>query len=94
MSPEIQKAIDLRDQKIAHLSVTIRHLRAEIVDLTDRLQAECNHDWEFCDDSFDHEFGTEVVRYDRCDKCGKTRSCEARGESEPDTDPHSPEAKP
>jgi hypothetical protein len=34
---------------------------------------DCDHDWEFCDDSFDHEFGTETVHYFTCTICGQTR---------------------
>lgn len=34
---------------------------------------ECDHDWEFQDDSFDHEFGCEVIRYWQCAKCEATR---------------------
>ena len=30
-----------------------------------------DHDWKFHDDSFDHEFGVEVIRYWECDRCGK-----------------------
>jgi transcriptional regulator NrdR family protein len=33
--------------------------------------ADCAHDWENCDDSFSHEFGTEIIRYRQCPKCGK-----------------------
>jgi len=36
-------------------------------------QEGCDHDWEFGDDSFDHEFGTELVHYWRCEKCGKSK---------------------
>ena len=32
---------------------------------------DCEHDWENCDDSFSHEFGTEIIRYRQCPKCGK-----------------------
>lgn len=31
---------------------------------------ECDHDWQFRDDSFDHEFGTEKVHSWECSKCG------------------------
>jgi hypothetical protein len=30
---------------------------------------ECDHDWEVVDDSFSHEFGTQVVVYQRCLIC-------------------------
>lgn len=40
--------------------------------MSDEPDDPCDHEWEFCDDSFDHEFGTEVIRYWRCEKCGKT----------------------
>lgn len=39
-------------------------------------QSECKrhygHDFEVQDDSFDHEFGTEVIVYYLCQECGKT----------------------
>lgn len=35
-------------------------------------QKACDHEWEFQDDSFDHEFGTEVIHYWECPKCGAT----------------------
>lgn len=34
-------------------------------------QAACDHDWEKVDASFSHEFGTEVIHYQQCEKCGK-----------------------
>lgn len=33
----------------------------------------CDHEFEVVDDSFDHEYGTEQIFYQRCSKCGKTR---------------------
>lgn len=38
---------------------------------------EYDHEWEFRDDSFDHEFGTERVWYWECERCGATRDVEA-----------------
>lgn len=32
-----------------------------------------DHDWEFQDDSFDHEFGTEQIHYFKCNRCGRER---------------------
>jgi hypothetical protein len=32
-----------------------------------------DHEWELVDDSFDHEFGTEIIRYFRCERCGETK---------------------
>jgi hypothetical protein len=40
------------------------------------------HDWEFIDDSFDHEYGTERIHYWRCRECGITRNTEASDYSE------------
>ena len=38
----------------------------------------CDHDWSMQDDSFDHEFGCEVIRYWLCEKCGATKpTCSA-----------------
>lgn len=34
---------------------------------------ECDHDWEVIDDSFDHEFGREVIVFERCQKCDAER---------------------
>lgn len=32
-----------------------------------------DHDWKFIDESFSHEFGTEIVHYWVCERCEKTR---------------------
>jgi hypothetical protein len=37
------------------------------------LKEECDHDWKKVDDSFDHEFGTKVIIYERCQLCDETR---------------------
>jgi hypothetical protein len=37
---------------------------------------DVDHDWEFQDDSFDHEYGTERVHYWRCACCGEERPME------------------
>lgn len=51
----------------------------------------CDHDWRYQNDDFDHEFGTERVRYWQCDLCG-----EACGEDEHSDDdgPDDPEDDP
>jgi hypothetical protein len=36
-----------------------------------------DHGWEFQDDSFDHEYGTERVHYWRCAHCETVREMEA-----------------
>jgi len=36
----------------------------------------CEHDWSMQDESFDHEFGTEVVHYFECELCGVTKPLE------------------
>lgn len=33
-------------------------------------------EWEMCDESFDHEFGTEQIHYEECRLCGATRALE------------------
>lgn len=40
--------------------------------------AECDHEWEFIDLSFDHEFGCEQVYVERCTKCDEERDFEPR----------------
>lgn len=49
-------------------------------------QSECDHTWEFRDESFDHEFGCERVHFWECSKCGATKpTCDADyGQPEPD----------
>jgi hypothetical protein len=37
---------------------------------------ECDHEWTFRDESFDHAFGTETVHFFECDLCGKNRDME------------------
>ncbi len=34
------------------------------------------HTWQFVDDSFSHEFGTEKVQYFRCRHCSATREAD------------------
>lgn len=34
---------------------------------------DSEHDWVFVDDSYDHAFGTEYVRFWECRQCGETR---------------------
>jgi hypothetical protein len=38
---------------------------------------EFDHDWQFQDDSFDHEYGTEQVHYWLCQRCGALRDMES-----------------
>jgi len=38
------------------------------------LPEPCDHEWEFIDNSFDHEFGTERVHSWQCEKCGESRT--------------------
>lgn len=47
-------------------------------------QAQCDHDFEFVNDSFDHEYGTERIHFERCTKCGLER--EADNPSSPEDD--------
>lgn len=37
---------------------------------------ECDHYWKARDESFSHEFGTEIVVYFECEHCGATREYE------------------
>jgi hypothetical protein len=36
----------------------------------------CDHDWDFVDESFDHEYGTERVHFWRCKLCDAEREME------------------
>ena len=42
--------------------------------------AECDHEWLLIDDSFDHEFGTEILHHLECQKCGAEKPADARYE--------------
>jgi hypothetical protein len=37
------------------------------------LFAECDHDWEVCNESFNHEYGCEQIWVDRCRLCDEER---------------------
>ena len=34
--------------------------------------SEFDHDFDLKDDSFDHEYGVEIIQYYECQKCGLT----------------------
>lgn len=36
-----------------------------------------DHEWEFQDESFDHEYGCEQVHFWRCAYCGETKGMES-----------------
>ncbi len=38
----------------------------------------CDHDWRIQDESFSHEFGTEVIVCWACEKCGATKPAKDR----------------
>lgn len=44
----------------------------------------CDHDWEFCDDSFDHEYGCERIHFWRCSKCEAEKPTNSADFSQPD----------
>lgn len=41
-----------------------------------KTHAPCDHEWETQNDSFSHEFGTEIIVYDRCVLCGAEKEYE------------------
>jgi len=41
-------------------------------------QKVCDHEWEWKNDSFDHEFGTEQIFYWVCQKCELTKPSESQ----------------
>jgi len=45
---------------------------------------EFDHDLEVCDDSFDHEYGTERIQYMQCAVCGATHDEDAEIPEAPD----------
>jgi len=36
-------------------------------------EPECDHQWQVVNESFDHEFGVEIIIYQRCDLCDAER---------------------
>ena len=48
------------------------------------LTATCDHDWRMQDDSFDHEFGCEVIRYWLCEKCGAVKLLDSADFGDPE----------
>jgi len=34
---------------------------------------ECDHEWSVVNESFDHEYGTEIIVFERCDNCDAIR---------------------
>lgn len=38
------------------------------------MEEECDHEWEWFDESFDHEYGTEVCAYWECSLCGAEKN--------------------
>ena len=51
----------------ANANIDIDNACVEMADAS-----KISHDWQFHDDSFDHEFGTEAIRYWQCERCGHT----------------------
>ena len=64
---ELRSEIAEKDRKLAEQLATIKELEKQVI---------CDHDWHEQDDSFSHEFGTELIVYDLCEKCGATKECE------------------
>jgi hypothetical protein len=46
---------------------------ADDFDAGDDGEVRCSHDWALADDSFDHEFGTEVILFWACENCSLTK---------------------
>lgn len=49
-------------------NIDMESANAEVAD-----PSQIDHDWKLQDDSFDHEFGTQVVRYMQCSRCDATK---------------------
>jgi hypothetical protein len=65
--PEFQAEMDELKRKLAEHQATIKEMEKQVT---------CDHDWHVQDDSFGHEFGTEIIVYDLCEKCGATKQCD------------------
>ncbi len=54
-------------------------------DCGEHCEAECEHDWQAVDNSFDHAFGTQYVEPSyECQKCGETSKAQPDGYDAPD----------
>ncbi len=51
----------------ANANIDLDSAAAEMSD-----ESRIDHNWQFHDDSFEHEFGVEVIRYWQCERCGQT----------------------
>lgn len=63
----------INDGHAQFLDDTTHDLRGKTVPLREIV---CDHEWEPVDDSFDHEYGTERIVFERCELCGATREHE------------------
>lgn len=80
------------ESKLKEADSTIEKLQLELAQLRQLIEQDakarerqseaekkfCDHDWITIDASFDHEFGTEQVFYDKCQNCGRTKAVEPR----------------
>lgn len=63
----LQSALTAANERIAELERALETHPCH----TEKM--EFDHDWKFVDDSFDHEYGTEVVHYFECRHCKATK---------------------
>ncbi len=66
------KPYSATDEQCPHCCATNANIDIESARMEMNNADLIDHDWKFQDDSFDHEFGVEVIQYWECQRCGAT----------------------
>lgn len=66
----------INDGQAQFLADSSHELKASAVPLLDVICESDKHSWKLRNDSFDHEFGTEMIYCEECEHCGETRELE------------------
>jgi len=56
------RALEQTEENLSDLATDARERIEEV-------RSKCEHEWGVVDDSFDHEYGTEKIVFERCQKC-------------------------
>jgi hypothetical protein len=70
------KAYQIESDQCPHCCATNANVDLDSANIESQDKSRIDHEWEFQDDSFDHEFGTERVHYWQCQRCGAMRDME------------------
>ncbi len=74
-SEEVEAEIEFSEGELLGecLGAAVRGLENGVQELGSALAAECDHEWEVFDESFDHEYGRETDICEMCIRCGLER---------------------